>query len=330
MAPRSAVDHLDELAIHHSRKDFLRVRVDHTVAQALADVQQQSTEGRIVYFYVVDQNDRLQGILPVRRLLLSPPDAPVAEIMVRHAVALPETATLEDACEQFILHRFLALPIVDAQHRIVGVIDVELYTQEISDLARQDEVEDVFQLIGVRLAEGQRATLPALFRHRFPWLLCNLAGGLACAVLASVFEGVLQRAIVLSLFIPIVLAVAESVSIQALTLALQARHRNRFRWGETWHALQHEVPLGLLLGGACGGIVAAVVLVWLGMALVALSILLSMLLAVTTAVVLALLVPTILHTTRRDPKVASGPIVLAITDLATLFYYLGLATLLIR
>lgn len=323
-------DHLDRLAVDHARKDFVQISVHHTVAQALAEVQAQKVEGRIVYFYVVDHEDRLQGVLPIRRLLLNPPETPVAELMVRNVVMLPITATLLDACEQFILHRFLALPIVDARRRIVGVVDVELYTDEISDLVRQDESNDLFQLIGVRVEEVQRASLPAVFRRRFPWLLCNLAGGLACAVLAGQFEGILDRVIALSLFIPVVLAIAESVSIQSLTLALQSRHGNRFRWGDTLRDVVRQIPLGLLLGGACGGLIALVALVWQRMAMVALSIFLSISLAVTTALLVGLIVPTILHTTRRDPKVASGPIVLATTDLAALFYYLGLATLLIK
>ena len=186
--------------------------MDQTLGEAVAQIQQQEVGGRIVYFYVVDREQRLQGVLPIRRVLLNPPETPVADVMVRNVVALPATATLVDACEHFMLHRFLALPIVDENRRILGVVDVELYTDEISDLARREESEDVFQLIGVRLAEVQQASPLAAFRRRFPWLLCNVAGGLACAILAWQFEGVLDEVIVLSLFIPVVLSVAESVA----------------------------------------------------------------------------------------------------------------------
>ncbi len=330
MPKRPPADHLDRLALDHARRDFVQVSVYHTVAEALAQVQQQRVEGRIVYFYVVDEEGHLQGVLPVRRLLLNPPETPVAALMVRQVVTLPVTATLLDTCEQFILHRFLALPIVDAENRIVGVVDVELYTDEISDLVRQEESNDVFQLIGVRLAQVQEASLPAAFYRRFPWLLCNLAGGLACALLAGQFTGILNRVIALSLFIPVVLAIAESVSIQSLTLALQARHSHRLRSKELLRAIARETSIGLLLGGACGGLIAVAALVWQGTALVALSILLSIALAAMTAILLGMLVPMILHRVQRDPKVASGPIVLAATDLAALFYYLGLAALLLR
>lgn len=329
MPTSNPLNRLNELALDHARTDFIQVLVDQTLGDAVAQIQRQEVGGRIVYFYVVDRENRLQGVLPIRRVLLNPRETPVAKVMVRNVVALPANATLVDACEQFILHRFLALPIVDDQKRILGVVDVELYTDEISDLARREESDDVFQLIGVRLAEVQQASPLAAFRRRFPWLLCNVGGGLACAVLAWQFEGVLHKAIVLSLFIPVVLTVAESVAIQTLSLALQAHHGNRFRWGETLSAFRREIPVGLMLGMACGGLIGTVVLVWRQMGLVALSILLSVALAMTTGAVLGLLVPTILHTAQRDPKVASGPIVLAATDLVTLFYYLGIAAVLL-
>ena len=134
----------------------------------------------------------------------------------------------------------------------------------------------------------------------------------------------------LTLFIPVVLTVAESVSIQTLSLALQAHHGNRFQWSETLRAFGREIPVGMLLGLACGAFMGLVVLVWRQMGMVALSILISIALAVTTAAFLGLLVPTILHTVQRDPKVASGPIALACTDLATLFFYLATASILLR
>ncbi|MBW3541209.1 MAG: magnesium transporter [Planctomycetes bacterium] len=321
--PKSS--HYDELAARHARTDFVRVLETHSVGQALDHVRNQRPPGRIVYFYVVDEHERLKGVLPTRRLLLNAPETPVSDLMVKEMVTLPQTATLLEACEFFIMHRLLALPVVDAEGRITGVVDVELYTDEISELARREESDDVFQLIGVRLAQVQRAAIPAVFGRRFPWLLCNIVGGIACALLAGQFEDVLERVVALSLFIPVVLAVAESVSIQTLSLALQAHHGNRFRWKHTLAALSRELPIGMLLGGASGAVVATVAFLWLGAGSVALTILSAMALAITTAALLGLAIPTLLHAARRDPRLASGPIVLTLTDLCTLSYYLGLA-----
>jgi len=329
MGKLSKAGHLDEPVLNHVRKDFVRVLESDSVGEALARIQRSQVEGRIVYFYVVDEADRLRGVIPTRRLLLNTPETPVADIMHRAVVTLPATATLMDACEFFIMHRLLALPVVDPEGRIQGIVDVELYTDEITDLAARQESEDVFQLIGVRLAEVREANLPAAFRGRFPWLMCNIAGGLACALLAAWHEEVLANVVVLAMFIPIVLALAESVSIQSLTLTLQVHGAGQFSRKKIVAALRREVLVGGLLGLACGGVVGAAAWLWQGRERVALCLVISIALAVATAALFGFAVPTALRAAQRDPKAASGPIALAMTDIATLFYYLGLATILL-
>ena len=122
------------------------------------------------------------------------------------------------ASEYFATRRLLAFPVVNAGGQLLGVVDVSLFTDEVIDLAKRT-YDDIFQLIGVH-GTAQRSPWIA-FRDRFPWLLCNIAGGLLAAFIASRFEHLLQEVVVLSLFIPIVLALGESVSMQALTLTLQ-------------------------------------------------------------------------------------------------------------
>ncbi len=329
MATPVSEEHLSDPVTRHTHQNFVRLYVGETVGTALQRVQNSRVEGRIIYFYVVDQQERLCGVIPTRRLLLNPPATPLVEIMVRQVIALPATATLLDACEFFIMHRLLALPVVDAQRRIVGVLDVELYTDEISDLVRREENENIFQLIGVRLAQTPRASVAAAFRGRFPWLLCNIAAGLACAAVAACFARVLNQVIVLAMFIPVVLSLAESVSIQSLTLALQAHEAGRFPWSSVLGRLRREAIIGLLIGLACGGLVGAAAIAWRPAAILALVVALSLALSITTAAVLGLSVPLVLRAARRDPRVASGPIALAMTDVATLICYLGIAALML-
>jgi len=324
-APRPS-DRLAEPAIAHAHFDFARILITDTVGEALAAVRSSEIRSRIVYFYVLDRDDRLVGVVPTRRLLLSPLDTPVAELMVRNVIALPHTATLLDACELFILHRLLALPIVDDRGRMLGVIDVEQYTDEIREMDLWEESNDIFQLIGVRIAQVQRAPLGTHFARRFPWLLCNIGGGLACALIGGFFQAVLDQVILLALFIPVVLALAESVSIQALTLTLQAQHGGRTRWPQVLASLRRELPLGVLLGAACGMLVALAAGLWQGHWAAAAVMLTGITLSVTTATLLGLLVPSAMLAFERDPKVASGPLTLAVTDMLTMVYYLGLAT----
>lgn len=325
---QAAEQHLNEPALAHSHTDFVRLRKEHTVSEALEEVRKTELSSRIIYFYVVDEEDRLCGIVPTRRLLLGQPESSIADLMVTKLITLPETATLGDACEFFIIHRLLALPITSDSGRLLAIIDVERYTDEMSELAYRDEYNDVFQLIGVHLAAVREASPLAVFGNRFPWLLCNIGGGLACAALAGLYQEILDNVVVLALFIPVVLALAESVSIQSLTLTLQRLH-GRFTWGDMFRTLLRELPVGLLLGAGCGLLVGGAAWAWQGLPVVAGVILLSILISVTNATLLGLMVPSVLRAAQRDPKLASGPITLAATDLATLFCYLGLATVML-
>ena len=327
MNVRATEAHLQEPVTNFVRQDYVRILVQQNVGEALSYVQQRGVGNKIVYFYVLDDEGRLQGVVPTRRLLLSTPDVPVRDLMVTNMITVPATATLLDACEMFVLHRLLAFPVVDSEQRMVGIIDVELYTEEIADLAEHNESDDIFQLIGVHLEAVQSASTPVVFGKRFPWLLCNIAGGLGCAFIAGFYEATLNQVIALALYIPIVLALAESVSIQSLSLTLQAQHGKGITWSNLWRLIGREIPVGLMLGLACGTIVALVAWGWQGVGLVALCILLSILISITLASLFGLLVPTLLRAIQRDPKVASGPITLAMTDLTTLFCYFSLASL---
>jgi magnesium transporter len=309
------------------RQDYVQILVHQTVGEALNYVQKSGIGNKIVYFYVLDEEGRLQGVVPTRRLLLSRPEVPVSDIMVTKMIALPSSATLVDACELFLFHRLLALPVVDEERHLVGIIDVELYNEELADLAEHNESDDIFQLIGVHLASVQKASTAVAFFKRFPWLLCNIGGGLCCAFLAGFYEQTLNQVIALAMFIPVVLALAESVSIQSLTLTLQAQHGRGFKLIELYRQLVKEIPVGILLGVACGGLVGLAAWLWQGMGLVGACILISIAISITLATLFGLLVPTLLRAVQRDPKVASGPITLAMTDLATLFCYFGLASM---
>ena len=318
---------LNDPVTQHMRRDAVRLGIDRTISEALLEMQQRPPTGRIIYFYVVDADNRLQGVVPTRRLLLSPPDTPVSEIMVRRVIALPERATVLDACEFFTLHRLLAFPVVDDERRLLGVIDLELYTDELSDLGERGggEGDDLFQLIGVHMAHARQTSPLAAFRTRFPWLLCNLAGGILAAFVSGLFQAELQRAVALALFIPVVLALAESVSIQSVSLALQLLHGGPPTWPAMLQKLRSEVLTGLLLGAASGILVGFVAWVWLGGFRVVLCLLGGIAGGVAGAAALGLAMPNLLRLLRRDPQVAAGPIALALSDMLTLLLYFNLA-----
>jgi len=313
----------------HLRRDCARVFVQQTVAEALDEIRRQRPEGRIVYFYVVDAENRLMGVVPTRKLLLSALDKPIRELMVREVVAVPDSATVLDACEFFILHRFLAFPVVDDERRLVGVIDAELYTDELTEFAGR-EADAVFGLIGVHLSKARQASPVAAYRSRFPWLLCNIGGGIAAALLSGLFAAELQRAIALALFLPVVLALSESVGIQSVSLALTLLAGPAPSLPALAAKLRRELAIGLLLGLSSGLVVALACAVWLGQVEVMLCLLGGISGGVAASAGIGLAVPNILHLLRRDPHVAAGPIALTLADITTLLLYFSLARWLIR
>ena len=127
--------HLQQPVLAVARKDAAVLREDFTVQQALDAIRQRGGGGKIVYFYVTDANDRLAGVLPTRQLLTAPLERRLSELMIRRVVAIPHTATVLEACEAFVMHKFLAFTVVDEARKIVGVVDVGLLTEEAFGMA---------------------------------------------------------------------------------------------------------------------------------------------------------------------------------------------------
>ena len=162
---------LGDPVVKHMRPDPARLVSCTTVAQALDFIRGHEIGGRVVYFYVVDPDDKLLGVIPTRRLLSAKLEAPITDIMIRPVVSVPDSATVLDACEFFTMHRLLAFPVVDAQGRLIGIVDVNLYTDEIEDIEQRREGEDLFELVGVHLTEAEQRRTVYSARKRFPWLI---------------------------------------------------------------------------------------------------------------------------------------------------------------
>ncbi len=321
-------EELNQPITQHLRTDFTTLWPEWTVAEALDHMRRYPPPGRIIYFYVVDVHMRLVGVVPTRRLLLSSADKTIAEIMIARVIAIPADATVLEACEFFTLHRLLAFPVVESGI-LVGVVDVDLYTEELAETGEGPAGgDDVFQLIGVRLTRSQQARPFTAFRGRFPWLLCNVAGGTLAAILAGLYQTELNwNHAVLALFIPVVLALAESVAIQSVTLTLEGLRGATPSRRDLLTRIRHELFTGLLLGAGTGVIVAALAALWQGVVLLFLIILGGIIIGVTGAAVSGLVVPYLLRLLSRDPQVAAGPIALTCADVVTLLAYFNLARL---
>jgi magnesium transporter len=323
----SSQQRLEAPVLNHIRTNFLLLKQVWTVHETIEVLRQSDLGDGFYYFYVTDSDGRLVGVIPTRKLLISSADQILSQIMVRRVVAIPHTASVFDACEFFVLHKFFVLPVVDEQRRVLGVVDISLLTEEVLEVDDVGDVKDVFEAVGFHIAQLRNASPLTALRFRFPWLLATIASGVACAALSGAFQKTLSELLILAFFLPLVLGLGESVSIQSMALTIQALRASNptLRWYLT--ALRREASSAALLGMASGAVVGVIVWLWQRHIEAALAIGASVMLSLLTACLLGLSIPSLLHALKLDPKIAAGPVTLAISDLATLLFYFGIATL---
>jgi magnesium transporter len=311
----------------HARTDFTTLNHSLTVGQAVDEIRKAAGGSGIQYYYVVDDSGKLVGVLPLRRLITTPLDKPLKEVMHARVISLPARATVMDACEFFVMHKLLAFPVVDEQKRVVGVIDVSQFTTEMIDLGGEAPGDDVFEAIGFRVTQVKGAGPLTAFRYRFPWLLATIGSGVVGAMLTSLFEATLLKSIILGFFLALVLGLAESVGIQSMTVTIQTLRA--VRPSVQWYAraLRREMLTAGLIAVSCGLVVGLIVLAWRGDPKAAAVVGGGIGMALLGACFFGLTVPTGLHAARLDPKIAAGPITLALTDVLTLVAYFGLASM---
>jgi magnesium transporter len=322
---------LSDRVTEHLHRRFVRLRSDDTLAQSLARIHQEESDQQIVYFYVLDEAERLVGVVPVRSLLFEKPDSRIADIMIPEVITVSDTTSIADAGATLLEYKLLAVPVVDAKGRMLGVLDLSHFTEDALDtlsMVQRPQTDRVFQMLGLHISLNRHVSVWAHFRERFPWLLCNVASGLLCAIIASFYELLIQQIVLLAMFMTVVLALGESVSMQAMTITLQALNVKHFSWGIVRRFLRKELAASLLLGIGCGTLIGAAAFIWKGQSLQSFAISLSVVLSILTACALGVVIPSLIRALRMDPKIAAGPIVLACADVATLLFYFNVMRML--
>ncbi|HUI71403.1 MAG TPA: magnesium transporter, partial [Spirochaetia bacterium] len=310
--------------------NFVALDESNTVEQSLTRIREITDDGRVIYYYTKDSHGRLTGVVPARTLLTSAPGELLSAVSKKDIVRVTTGSTMRDVAEVFASHRYLSLPVVDDADRVIGVVDLKPFTNKDIDVSDKALLDDIFQTIGIRVSKILTAGPLRTFTFRFPWLLSTLASGVVCAVLVGAFEQTLSRNIILAFFITLVLALGESLSIQSMSIALQRLHQHdATRSGKFLVLLAKEATVGFLLGASCGTVAFAISAAWKGQLRGPLAIGTSITLSIVVAACLGLSVPILLHALRKDPRIASGPLVLAATDICTILIYMSVSRLIL-
>lgn len=310
--------------------DIISFSQEMAVEEAIQRLREIAPEAEIIYYvYVVDEETRLIGVLSLRDLISATDGTPLKEIMNQNVISVHVDVDQEEVARIVARYDLLALPVVEDEGRLLGIITVD----DILDVLQEEATEDFYKMVGTSKVEGVdliQASVYQVVSRRLPWLLICLVGGLLAGSVIGVFDQMLEAIVVLAIFIPVIMDMGGNVGAQSSTIFVRGIATGEIEEEEVWHYFFKEFRVGLVMGAICGLLVSIATLLWQGNPYLGLVVGISMFLTVSLATVIGTLVPLLCHKVGIDPAITSGPFVTTIKDVTGLLIYFGMATIFLR
>jgi magnesium transporter len=315
---------------------FARLRPDMFVDEAIAYLRRQAPMLETVYYiFVVDPEQRLLGVVSFRELFSAGPNLRVQDIMHADVVTAHEHMDQEELGHLFAMHRYLAIPVVDDERRVKGIVTMD----DIVDVVREEATEDIHKLGGMAALEAPylQIDLRQMIRKRAGWLSALFLGEMLTATAMSYYEEEIARAVVLALFVPLIISSGGNSGSQATTLVIRAMALGEIKLRDWWRVIRREFVAGLCLGAILGVIGVARIVLWhvafglygANYMLIAITVGLSLVGVVLWGTVAGSTLPFILRRLGFDPASASAPFVATLVDVSGLLIYFTTATIIL-
>jgi magnesium transporter len=303
---------------------FVALGPEWTVEESIRALRRERPDsGRPFYLYVVDEDGHLRGLVSLRDLVTTAPNVRIAALMAENMISILTTDDQEAAAERMRHYDLLALPVVDSDGRLRGVITAD----DVLDVQVEEAIKDIYRMAGLGVKEWAFSPVRESALRRILWLAFNMAWAFAGALIISVFEPTLDRVAALAIFMPIIAGQAGNSGIQTATIVVRSMALGELGERDAMRVLRKEWVLGLIKGAFFGGVLFLVA--WLWRAHLAFGVIaggamfLNMLVASTTGVI----VPMTLRRLGIDPATIAGVFDTMVTDFMGFLIYLGLATL---
>ena len=306
--------------------DFVALNAEINAEQAIHLLRQRVKPGPIHYVYVVDNEQRLLGVLMLKKLLVSEPDIRLKDIMNEDIVSVRSSLDQEEVARLVSKYDLLAIPVVDERDHLIGVVTVD----DIIDVLKEEATEDIFKLGGTDDEELSKKSTLNVSRVRLPWLVVTLFEGIICAALIRFFQFTLERTIALAFFIPVIMGMGGNIGIQSSTIVVRGLATVRISLSQIGNVLFKEIRVGLIMGLVCGSVVALIAYLLEKTLLLGMVVGISMFIAITVAATMGSLIPLIFKRLKVDPAVASGPFITSSNDIVGILIYFSLANFLFR
>jgi magnesium transporter len=306
-------------------RNYFALYEEVTIAEAVAALQKRSEEFEMVFYvYVVDKRDHLVGAVSLRKLLTTHPATQLKRVMAQDVISVKTSADQEEVARLVAEYNLLAIPVVDDEDKLVGIVTVD----DVIDVLQEEAEEDLLALAGVSAEERVNTPAARSLRLRAPWLLVNLATAFLASYVVSRFEGSIQHLPALAALMPIVAGMGGNAATQTLTVIIRGLALNELVNPSRVTLRQSLVGVGngVINGVVCAAVVAAFYKnAWLGVIIAA-----AMIINMMVAGIAGTLIPVVLRKLNIDPAVASSVFVTTCTDVAGFFSFLGIATILLN
>jgi len=305
--------------------DVFALHQDSTSRAALKALQDQDEAEMAFYIYVTDDDERLVGVISLRTLAITHPETLLSGIMIKGVHMVRAETDQEDVAQLVAQYNYLAVPVVDGDTRLLGIVTVD----DVVDVIREEATEDFLQMAGAgKVREILNKSSWDNAKARLPWLFASWLGGILAATVIGVYEDVLQSTIALAAFIPVIMGMGGNIGTQSSTIVVRGIATGRVDFGSEFKIIMKEVTVGFILGGLYGILLGLFAMfrfidapAYLGL-VVGLSIGLSMLVAAAVGTI----IPLFLRKVDIDPAIATGPFVTTSVDVVGVLLYFVIAT----
>ncbi len=315
----------EETAGRLMTREVAALRRHWTVDETFAYLRSLEDAETLHYLYVVDRENRLIGVVPLRQLIIAQPDATIETIMIGNVVSAPVTADQEELAELVSRYDFFGIPVVDEENRLLGVVTAD----DVLDVLEEEATEDIQRLGGSEPLDQPyfAVSIFQVFRKRVGWLLILFLAATLTGTVTSMFQELLEVAVILTVFIPLIIGTGGNAGSQTVATIIRAITLDEVRLGNVAAAWSREVSVGLLLGISMSLVGIVYIRLFFPEAghQIPLVVGLTLPAVVVWSTTIATLVPTLADRFHIDPAVISGPMITTIVDATGLLIYFLLA-----
>ena len=304
--------------------DFAQIEKGINVEQTLKNLRKTAKDLEMIYYiYIVDRTDKLLGVVSLKDLIIAQPETEIDEVMHTKLIAIPINMDQEQVAKRIARYDFLALPVVDKEGKIKGIITVD----DLIDVIREEDTEDMYKFgaAGKHIDNYMSTTPLSVAKHRITWLLILVVTGFISGTIMEEFSFALKNVVSLAFFIPLLMGSGGNAGTQAASVVVRGLAIGEVKLGDIWRVVKKEFLIGITVGTALGILALLRALILQKSSLLGITVGLSMIATVTVATCLGAILPIICEKLGLDPAVVSGPLITTVVDISSLLIYFGIA-----